>query len=96
MFRSIPKEVSPIPYLPLNFPELEICSFIINEDSIFADKSLSELDLRNKYGFSILAIKRNSDVIVNPTAATILKPGDLVFILTEHDKITDLSELFKK
>ncbi len=96
MFRSIPKEVSPIPYLPLNFPELEICSFIINEDSIFADRSLSELDLRNKYGFSILAIKRNSDVIVNPTAATILKPGDLVFILTEHDKITDLSELFKK
>lgn len=96
MFRSVPKDVSPLPYLPLNFPELEICSFIINNDSLFADKSLAELDLRNKYGFSILAIKRNSEVIANPKAATILKSGDLIFVLTEHDKISELSELFKK
>lgn len=96
MFRSIPKEVSPIPYLPLNFPELEICSFILNDDSLFADKSLAELDIRNKYGFSILAIKRDSEVIANPTAGTVLKSGDLIFVLTEHDKIPELSNLFKQ
>lgn len=96
MFRSIPKDVLPIPYLPLNFPDLEICNFIINDDSLFADKSLAELDLRNKYGFSILAIKRNSEVIANPKAATVLKSGDLIFVLTEHDKISEISNLFKQ
>ncbi|MDZ7764057.1 MAG: NAD-binding protein [Melioribacteraceae bacterium] len=95
MFRSMPKDISPVHNLPLHIPELEIISFIIDEKCQFKGKSLSELDLRNKFGFSILAIKRDDEVIGTPTAATVLKEEDVVFILTEHDKISEISELFK-
>lgn len=94
MFRTVPKNISPIPSLRLHFPELEICSFIIKENTQFIDQSLASLDLRNRFGFSILAIKRDDQVIGNPAATTKLQKDDLIFILTDHNRIPELTEIF--
>ena len=94
MFRATQKEVPSITNFKLHFPELEICNFVISKSSEFSGKQLASLDIRNKYGISILAVKRNDEIIGNPSAKTILQPDDIIFILTEHDKIAELSNIF--
>lgn len=44
-------------------------------------KSLRETDIRNKYGLTVIAIKRAEQVIVSPQANEVLLPEDLLVIL---------------
>jgi CPA2 family monovalent cation:H+ antiporter-2 len=94
MFRTLADDISPMQNLKLQFPDLRLSSFIIDEKSQLAGKSLGELDVRNKYGFSIFAIKRKNEVIGNPNAATVLQKDDIVLILTKSDEIPKLNEIF--
>lgn len=94
MFRTLADDISPMQNLKLQFPDLRLSSFIIDENSQLAGKSLGELDVRNKYGFSIFAIKRKNEVISNPNASTVLQKGDIVLILTKSDEIPKLNEIF--
>jgi len=94
MFRTAPKESSLLSNFKLHFPELEICSFIISSESEFSGKTLASLNLRNRFGISILAIKREKEVIGNPLGTTTLNTDDTIFILTKHEKIAELSNIF--
>ncbi|MDO5713701.1 MAG: TrkA family potassium uptake protein [Tissierellia bacterium] len=55
-------------------------------------KSIEQLDIRNKYGVTIVAIERGKDVIVSPYAGELLKSDDVVVILGPDDKVKDLEE----
>ena len=57
----------------------------------FADKTLSELDLRNKYGINVLAIKRNDSFNISPRAKDVIKKGDFLIVIGETKKITELA-----
>ena len=59
--------------------------------SEFADKTLSELDLRNKYGINVLAIKRDDSVNISPLAKDVIKKGDFLIVIGETKKITELA-----
>ena len=54
-------------------------------------RTLKELDLRKKYGITVLAIKRGEEVIVNPSARDEIREGDVLLILGSEEKITNLS-----
>jgi trk system potassium uptake protein TrkA len=56
----------------------------------FVDKSLSELDLRNKYGINVLAIKRNNGFNISPQAKDVIKKDDLLIVIGETKIITEL------
>ena len=56
----------------------------------FVDKSLSELDLRNKYGINVLAIKRNNGFNISPQAKDGIKKDDLLIVIGETKIITEL------
>jgi len=56
----------------------------------FVDKSLSELDLRNKYGINVLAIKRDNSFNISPRAKDVIKKGDFLIVIGETKKITEL------
>ncbi len=94
MFRNLQSE-SPLRNLQIRFPELEVCSFEISKNSKYENKNLAELDFRNKHGFSIVAIQRGNEVIGNPSATESLKKDDIVFILTKHENIPQIAEVFK-
>lgn len=53
-------------------------------------KTLAQLDVRNKYGITILGIKRNGEFIGNPTAYTDIKLDDTIIILGKVDDISKL------
>ncbi|MDR1616341.1 MAG: TrkA family potassium uptake protein [Syntrophomonadaceae bacterium] len=59
----------------------------------FINKTLAESDFRNKFGINILAVRRNSEVIVSPPADEKVLEGDDLVILGHDDEIQRFSRL---
>ena len=47
----------------------------------FFNKTLEKSGARNKYGVSILAIRRGSEVIISPNASQIILEGDILVVI---------------
>ena len=64
----------------------------------YKNKSIAELDIRNKSGANIIGYKNNKgEYIVNPLPDTILKPDTKFFVLGTEDQVKILFDhLFKK
>lgn len=62
----------------------------------FADKTLSELDMRNKYGINVLAIKRDDSFNISPQAKDVIKKGDFLIVIGKTKKINELAGKFNK
>lgn len=57
-------------------------------------KSLREMDLRSRYGVSVLAVRRGEGVIVAPDGDFSVRPGDRIIVLGETQKVETFSHLF--
>ena len=79
----------------LSIPDFEINTLVIHKNSVAYQKSIKELDLRNKTGISILAIKRKDQVFTNPSADFIMQDHDIIYTLGDHYNATCLNEIFK-
>ncbi len=66
--------------------------FEIRAPDKITGKTLKDLDLRKKYGITVLAIKRGDDVIVNPSAKDRVQEGDVLLVLGSEEKVTALSD----
>ena len=80
----------------LSIPEFEINTLIIHKNSVAYQKSIKEIDLRNKTGISILAVKRGNKVHSNPSADFVLEDLDIIYTLGDHYNATSLNEVFKQ
>ncbi|KJS83649.1 MAG: hypothetical protein JM58_12290 [Peptococcaceae bacterium BICA1-8] len=59
----------------------------------FINKSLGELNLRAKYGISVMAIKKKGDlVIVAPGAEATIEENDVLIIVSSNDALAKLPE----
>ncbi len=94
MFRSHTRESASFSDLKHHFHDIEISTFQIGEESSMAGKSLAQIELRKKYGVTILAIRRNSKMLYNPDGYMQLCAGDVLFALGPPDKITTVMALF--
>jgi trk system potassium uptake protein TrkA len=76
-----------------DYVELEPDYNIIEIEALpeFIDKTLSELDLRNKYGINVLTIKRNDSLNISPQAKDVIKKGDFLIVIGETKKINELA-----
>ncbi|MBU1291294.1 MAG: TrkA family potassium uptake protein [bacterium] len=76
-----------------DYIELEPDHSVIEIEALpdFIDKTLSELDLRNKYGINVLAIKRDNSFNISPKAKDVIKKGDFLIVIGETKKITELA-----
>lgn len=61
--------------------------------SSLAWRSLAQLDLRRRMGVTVLVIKRGEQLLVSPTADTVLLDDDLLVILGENDALVTFSNL---
>ncbi|MDX1688176.1 MAG: TrkA family potassium uptake protein [Candidatus Promineifilaceae bacterium] len=61
--------------------------------SSLAWQSLAQLDLRRRMGVTVLVIKRGEQLLVSPTADTVLLEDDLLVILGENDALVTFSNL---
>lgn len=52
----------------------------IKKDSVWAHKTLEELDLAAKMGVDVIAIRRDKDLIINPKETEMVFEGDIVTV----------------
>jgi len=57
----------------------------------FENKTLSQLDLQNKYGINVLAIKRGNRFNISPQLKDIIKKDDFLIVIGETKKITEFT-----
>ena len=73
--------------LNLHLRDVEIAPIYVSSDSPLAGKSLAELDLRNKTGLTLLAIRRDSQVMTDLNAQTKICNNDELFVIGTPDKV---------
>ncbi len=56
-----------------------------------AGRTLRELDLRNRYGITVIAIKRRGTVIPNPSAEDSIEEGDVILVLGSEEAVHRLT-----
>jgi CPA2 family monovalent cation:H+ antiporter-2 len=71
----------------------EISTIQVKEGSAVVGKTIKDVELRKKYGVTVLLLKRGAETIYNPDADTTLVPGDWVFAFGEPAKLSEVSAL---
>ena len=56
----------------------------------FANKTLVELDLRNRYHLTVLAVSQNQKLEINPPANKLLREGERIVVLGSNKNIDSL------
>ncbi len=73
---------------------LEISSIEVEKDAAANGKSLSQLDLRKNTGVTLLAIKRENEIIDHPDAHSMIKTGDILYLLGNPEQVNQASDWF--
>ncbi|MBA3722980.1 MAG: cation:proton antiporter [Parachlamydiaceae bacterium] len=82
--------------MKLTLSGMEVHSFRIGTPSSLVGKKLNESDLRKSFGMTVLLIRRESEVIANPSPETILMANDIVVVVGNKTPTIELKELFGK
>jgi CPA2 family monovalent cation:H+ antiporter-2 len=93
MQRSIRYEQQGLQDYRLEMSDTEILTIKVHPQSPLKDKSLRDLELRIHYGVSVLAIKRDKDIIANPEGELQLLENDILVIFGSHDAVDKLARL---
>lgn len=93
ILRGLSKEPAILSRLKLHLSGQEIVSFRLDEKSPIVGKTLSQIELRRKYGVTLLAIERDEKIFSNPEADTVLCRNDILLFLGAPDKINKINDL---
>ncbi len=93
MFRSLARETASFADLKLQLPDVEISTLRVAERSALVGKSLVQIELRKKYGVTVLAIRRNSQILSNPSADIQFCVNDVLFVLGPPDRVAEVAGL---
>ncbi len=96
MLRNPPDNAASLSDLRMNIPDVEINSITLDSWSPAESKTLGDLNVRKDYSVSVLAIKRNGEVISNPSGDMVLMQGDELIVIGALDNIARLSKLFQE
>jgi len=95
MFRSLHKKSLSVSDLKFQLPDVEISALKVAERSPLVGKSIAEINLRKKFGVTVLAIRRNSQTLSNPHADTQFISDDTLVVLGLPEKIVNLMGFIK-
>lgn len=68
----------------------------VREGSPAANKTLKELQFRNKYELTVLAVRRNTQTIGNPDGNFKILPGDRLVLVGTAGRFASCADLFRK
>ncbi len=96
MFRSLSKTSATLFDLKNQLRDIDICSLRVAHDSEIVGKTLGEIELRKRYGVSVVALLRDEQVISNPGAETAIEAGDVLYVLGSSEKTTEFVAAFSQ
>ncbi|MGV8982056.1 potassium channel family protein [Clostridium sp.] len=79
-------------YIELS-PDYSIAEVVSPEE--WHNKTLRELNIRAQYGINVMAIKRNNDIDVSPSADNIIESGDIIVAIGSIEELNKLESLVK-
>ncbi|MEA1893674.1 MAG: cation:proton antiporter [Euryarchaeota archaeon] len=94
MLRSLSKEPASFPGLKRHLPDVEIVTLRVVKRAPAVGKTLAQLGLRKTYGVTVLAVRRNSQMLSNPDGDLRFCAGDLLVVIGMPDKIVRAMDLF--
>jgi len=94
MLRGLSRDFESLTDLERYLRDVEICTVRLLDKAPLTGKSLAEVELRKKYGITVLAIRRDSQLIFNPEPDMRLEAHDLLIILGAPGKIAAGGFLF--
>jgi len=93
MLRSIDKKDHHFYHLQMHLPDIEIYSLRIRQESVAAGQTFADIELRKKYGVSALAIRRNSETLLNPHGDTKIEANDIIILVGIREKIAHIASI---
>lgn len=59
-------------------------------------KTLTELKLRSKYGINVMAIKKNDDINISPSADEVISADDIIVAIGSAEDLAKIEEIMAK
>lgn len=81
--------------ISLDFSDVEIRSVRVGKHSEAVGQTLGGLQIRKKYGVSVLAISRKHRLMYDLGAETELNPNDILLIISPPERLEKFRELFE-
>jgi len=94
MFRTFPKEPIYFPDLKFQLPDMEISALRAKEGAFLVGKTLAQVELRRRFGVTVLAIRRGEQILPNPGGDTKIDAEDVLVVLAPPAKLAEASGLF--
>jgi CPA2 family monovalent cation:H+ antiporter-2 len=94
IFRSLSKRSAALSDLKRHLPDVDICTLRVDDTSPVVGNTLAQIGLRQKYGVTLLAIRRDSQIMSNLHGDAKICAGDLLVVLGQTDEITAATRLF--
>lgn len=67
----------------------------INVVKPWIGKSLTELQLRAKFGLNVVAIKNSEQANISPAGEDIIKEGDILVVVGENNRLSRIDDLYE-
>jgi CPA2 family monovalent cation:H+ antiporter-2 len=77
-------------------PEIEFDGYLLNDNSLLLGKTISELNIRQVTGITIIAIRREKEVLVNPSPDFKLLPGDIILFTGKREAMDEAMIYFRE
>jgi CPA2 family monovalent cation:H+ antiporter-2 len=81
MFRSISKQKASFPDLKFALPDVETNMVWVGEGSFLTGKTIANLNLRQRFGITLLAVRRETEIFSNPESSLAICAGDILVVL---------------
>jgi CPA2 family monovalent cation:H+ antiporter-2 len=82
--------------LNLNLSDVDISAIKLRPNCTIINQTLAESDIRNKFGITLLALKRGSEIINTPDAETKLHEKDVLYVFGEPENISRFNKYINK
>jgi CPA2 family monovalent cation:H+ antiporter-2 len=95
VFRGIFKGLEAFTPVRDHLHDVEISTFRLGTGAPVAGKSLAQTELRKKFGVTVLAVRRDSQVLHNPDPDMELLANDLLITMGSPEALSKVTDLFK-
>lgn len=94
MLRGLPKDFESLADLGYYLKDVEISTVRLEPGAPLAGKTLAETELRKKYGITVLAVRRDAELLFNPEPDMELYAHDVLIVLGAPEKLAAGDFLF--
>jgi len=94
MFRDLsPGSGTDIQGMDLRFPDSEVATVRVGEESYLVGRTLEEVGLRAEYGVTLLAVQRDGETVPNPGAGFRFRAKDTLIVFGTQRDVADAGAL---